>query len=91
MLTPAERSNLQAAWEKLDKTGLEKELHCAVPGQTPKYMKITCGNRCLPTFTTADFIFKRDIARWMTGHEKLAALGFPVGEAIAAAYGTVTG
>ena len=42
--------------------------------------------RVLPTFTTVDSLWHRQLNRWMTGTEKLQALGFPIKPTVANAY-----
>ena len=89
MLTSGEKANLEAAWKRLDAGALDKSLHCAVPQQGEMMMKTTSNCGCLPTFTTVDYIWKRDKKRWLTGLEKLTALGFAATPAISKAYGVV--
>lgn len=45
--------------------------------------------RSLPTFTTVDHIWSRSRNRWMSGVEKLQALGFPMTDSVASTYGVV--
>lgn len=42
--------------------------------------------RSVPTFTTRDHCYHRTKQRWMTGVEKLSALGFPCTETVASTY-----
>ena len=45
--------------------------------------------RTLPTYTTVDHLWNRELKRWMLPVEKLASLGFPVTEGVAKVYGVV--
>lgn len=47
--------------------------------------------RSLPTFTTVDHHYHRLLDRWLTGVEKLCALGFPARDDIAQVYNVDAG
>ena len=87
MLTTSEKKNLADAFAMLDSSSVPKEIHVAVPQQRLERAKITSPVGCLPTFTTVDQLWHRELGRWLCAEEKLAAMGFPIGADIARAYG----